>query len=149
MRRIWRVLLVMTVALVLGGIFIVRSDKAAVVTEAPRMEGSLGPSCLGTVGSDPAHVVGVETEPATPETRGTIYRVLVERDGRPVSDARVCLVVDMPGMNMEEGHELAKVAPGRFEASLDLPMAGRWVGEVRVAVPGRDGAVVPVSFDVG
>lgn len=147
-RRIWRVVVVMVVAVVLGGFFIFQGDGPGAPASGQRAPGGGPPSCMGDVGNDSEFVVLVESDPPVARTTGTTYRMLVTRNDRPVSGVRVCLILDMPGMNMERAQEAPEVAPGRYEVPLSLPMAGRWVGEVRVAVTDRPGAVVPVDLDV-
>ncbi|MDP8969306.1 MAG: FixH family protein [Actinomycetota bacterium] len=130
-----RLALVVVVALVgFGAAFLAFGDEArrGCVVEAPR---------------DPSY--SAEFEDPVPMGQG-VHVLRVSRDGRPVTGARVCLTVDMVGMSaMGAGEEAREVAPGRYEVSLNLPMAGQWRGTVLVEEQGTTQEVaVPLTFEV-
>lgn len=83
------------------------------------------------------------------ELNKTAYEVKVLLNGRPVTDARVCLDAAMEGMSAvslsDEGEE---VAPGRYELYLPFQMPGSWNASVLVHEPGQATVALPLSFTV-
>ncbi|MEZ5931625.1 MAG: FixH family protein [Alphaproteobacteria bacterium] len=62
---------------------------------------------------------------------------LADRLGQPIRSAEVRAELDRP---LQQGHEqtilLAEQVPGRYQADLDLPLAGQWT--VRLIAEARD-----------
>lgn len=114
----------------------------------PAPEGACGTREPVEVSESP-YRISVQPQPDPPQAEDTTFAVRVERDGEPVSGARVCLSADMTEMSHTgvDG-EATEVAPGRYELTLDFSMRGGWTGSVLVAEPGQQSAFMPVSFEV-
>lgn len=97
------------------------------------------PLCAADAPADPAY--RAEFVPAG-DAGGTV--VVVTRDGRPVSGARVCL----RGVGAEggEGVEARETAPGRYGLPGSWGPDDRWRGRVLVS---EGGTAPPVAVPVG
>ncbi len=98
--------------------------------------------------AEAGYEVTVATQPDPPVPQGTMFEVLVQREGVPVSGATVCLSADMSEMShagvSKQAEELGE---GRYGMAVDFGMRGSWSGGVLVVESGQ-GASWPVSFDV-
>ena len=98
---------------------------------------------------DPSYEVQIEE---APEVNLTVYHLLVTRDGEPVTDAQVCMRVDMGGRGNMSGMGASNVArevsPGRYEISIRLVMAGYWRGAVIVDEGEGKPVGIPLELDV-
>jgi Cu(I)/Ag(I) efflux system membrane fusion protein len=93
--------------------------------------------------------VGVTTDPATPRVGDN--RLIVELrtpDGEPVRGVDIEAFAEMPAMGampaMRAPADLAEVAPGRYEGSVDLSMRGEWPLTVSFETP--EGQPVRLQF---
>ena len=98
---------------------------------------------------DPAYQVQFEE---SPEVNLTVYHLLVTKGGSPVTDAQVCMRLDMGGRGNMSGMGASNVArevsPGRYEIPIRLVMAGYWRGMVIVSEPDRKPVGIPLEIDV-
>ncbi|MDP9420015.1 MAG: FixH family protein [Actinomycetota bacterium] len=77
------------------------------------------------------------------------YELVVTRDGRPVTGARVCLEASMMGMTgMATGQQARETSPGRYEVMVRFAMSGDWEVNVQVSEPGRKPVTIPLSVTV-
>lgn len=80
-------------------------------------------------------------------------RLADRRTGRPIEGATVTLSADMPSMPL--AHAVVPVratptgAPGTYQGTLDLEMAGRWMVAVRIAGPVSDQLTQPLEVGSG
>lgn len=95
--------------------------------------------------------VEVVTQPAIPEVGRATLIITVEADGKPVQDATVRALAQMPGMPMGEKDEAATPVagqPGVYSAPAVFGMAGTY--GVRVSITGPQGsAVVTMPLTTG
>lgn len=134
MRGIRRLLLVTVLALVGFVAALLRFGQAA------------EQGCIAQAKPHPAYEVEL-VEPI--EFTQTTYELVVLRNGRPVTGARVCLDAAMRGMSaMGLNDEAEEVAPGRYELYLPFQMPGPWEASVLVEEPGAATVVLPLSFHV-
>lgn len=140
-RGVWRLALVIVVAVVACGWAIValQDDDVAAVS-----------GCGSAVPTVPGYTATVQTEPDPPQAAGTQVLVLVERAGRPVRGADVCLSVDMAGMPMggDTRYEGQQLSAGRYSIFPSFGMPGSWTGNLVVSVAGRPVLSRQVSFQV-
>ncbi|MGI9119786.1 MAG: FixH family protein [Acidimicrobiales bacterium] len=93
--------------------------------------------------------VMVTTEPNPPKPQGSTFQITVERDGKPLEGAAVCVTANMTEMEMDAvGGRAQEVEAGRFELPVDFGMRGAWGGSVVVSEPGQTPVSMPLSFDV-
>lgn len=96
--------------------------------------------------------VDVVTDPPVVSIGKSILMITVKADGKPVTDAQVRAITQMPGMPMGEHEELAKPVAGRpgvYSAPAAFAMEGAY--EVRVTINGSKGrsvAVLPMQTGV-
>lgn len=114
--------------------------------------GSDSDTCTAQDAADAAgqpYQVMVTTDPNPPQPQGSIFRITVARDGKPLEGATVCVTANMTEMAMDAvGGRAQEVEAGRFELAVDFGMRGAWTGSVVVSEPGQGPVSMPLSFDV-
>lgn len=134
MRRIWRLGVLATVALVAFAFAIERFDDAAET------------GCAQRAREDPSYEARLIDEPRIDVLT---YRLAVTRDGEVVEGADVCLNAYMQGMSAMATTDAGReVSPGIYELSLIFEMGGRWSGRVLVAEPGQSVAAIPLTLQI-
>lgn len=105
--------------------------------------------------SDPVEVgetsyeIAFTPTPDPPDPQATVFTVSVDRQGQPVSGARVCMSTDMTEMSHPPANgEAEEVAPGQYDVELNFGMRGTWEGSIVVAEPGQQDVFMPVTVDV-
>jgi hypothetical protein len=105
-------------------------------------------SCSRPVG--PSTFVAIEHEVSPEPARvgpATVTLKLADSAAKPISGAHIAIEADMSHAGMSPGFADAKeTAPGRYQASLEFPMAGDWVILLHVTL--RDGKKLERQFDV-
>lgn len=101
-------------------------------------------ACLGEAPTDPAYTATLEPPVRVGEP---VHELVVERDGEPVTGARVCTRVGTGDDGQAVGTAAREVAPGAYEVPLDFGRAGDWQATVLLA---EDAATpeVAITFDV-
>lgn len=134
MRRIWRLGVVALAALVA---FTVAVDRFGYAAER---------GCAQRAPRDPSYRVVVEDPPRVDVNR---YRLMVTRQGVPVTEARVCLNAAMQGMSaMAVADQASEVAPGAYEVTVSFAMGGKWAGRVLITEAGESVVAVPLTIEV-
>jgi hypothetical protein len=108
----------------------------------------LAAGCASTTSDAPSIRVTHEVKPDPPMVGlATVALALEESGGRAISGAKVALEGNMshPGMTPVFA-EAREVTPGRYEAPLDLTMAGDWI--VTATITLADGRRIGEQFDV-
>jgi hypothetical protein len=114
-----------------------------------RFGGPCGRRRLRRWRGQPAYTATVDSDPDPPRVEGTKFRILLRRDGRPVTGAKVCFAADMPDMQHPGVSRVAReTSGGRYEVDLKFEMGGAWAASVIVAEPGRPVALVRVGLFV-
>lgn len=95
--------------------------------------------------------VGVAISPEKPVVGSNALRIVLhDRDGAPVSGAKISAVAMMPAMGampeMRAPAEIEEVGPGTYEGSFDLSMEGAWPLTIRISEPKAGSA--ELSFDM-
>lgn len=100
-------------------------------------------AALGTVQTAGDFSVNFRVEDAAVKQGENQFVAVVTRDGAPVTDATVNVVLSMPAMNMY-GSEivLRHTDAGRYEATGNITMAGDWQADVTVTSGGAEGKTV-------
>jgi len=107
-----------------------------------------GSGC-GSGKPDTAYSVAMDSEPSPPRAEGTTFHLTVQRDGKAVTGAKVCLMADMTEMHHEGIDNVAKEASGgKYDTMLKFGMRGPYAGSVVVVEPGKPAVSVPVTFQV-
>ena len=104
--------------------------------------------CQMAAASDRSYQVELE-EP--PQAGTTTYHLLVTHRGRLVTDARVCLRLDLDarrGPAKAARSVATEVSAGRYRGTIALTTPGSWRGTVVVSEPGRGGVGVPLDVEV-
>lgn len=79
----------------------------------------------------------------TPQEGENAFVATVTRDGQPVSDATVQVILSMPAMEMYgEELELEHTDAGQYEGTGNLTMAGDWQADVTITVGETEGKTV-------
>ena len=111
-----------------------------------RFSGAAEEGCAQRLPEDPSYRVQWSQQPSTDLTR---YRLSITREGRPVTEAEVCLNSYMKGMSaMAVTGRGREVAPGTYEVSVTFEMGGRWPARVLIAERARPVVAVPVLLEV-
>lgn len=114
---------------------------------------------LAGCGAAPAMVtqgtlsVALTTDPAPALAgRDTNVVLTVTESGAPLNTSTVGIRRSMPGMEHDSDHELVAaehLGAGRYQATTDFPMGGRW--DVAVVVAGHDGSsrtlILPIEVE--
>lgn len=107
-------------------------------------------SCGDEIVAVPGYAVVTSTRPSPPRASGTEVLVKVDKSGRPLTGASVCLALDMVGMPMggPSRYTAQPVAPGLYDAYVPFGMGGRWAGRLVVSVGGEVVYAKAITFDV-
>ena len=98
--------------------------------------------------------LAISVDPDPPQQKGNRLRVVLTdaSSAKPVDGATVQLTYDMPAMGsmpeMKGNVETKRTAPGTYEGTLDLPMAGSWTIIVN-ASSGATSATARYTLTVG
>jgi hypothetical protein len=105
-------------------------------------------SCGGTSGGLPDVRLDLTVEPDPPQVGpATVIVTLQNAEGQPIAGAEVELEGNMSHAGMVPVFATAyEVAPGRYEAALELTMGGDWFILVDAALP--DGRTLERKVDV-
>lgn len=134
MTRLWRLGLIVTLAVAAFAVAVGRFNTAA------------AKSCAQRVPVDRSYQVRWDQEP---RTDNSAYQITVTRSGDPVSGARVCLNAYMLGMSAMAVTDVGReVAPGTYELRLTFEMGDAWAGQVLVSEPGKPTVSVPLRLAV-
>jgi hypothetical protein len=107
--------------------------------------------CTGGKSGDSAEDVNVkfkiQPEPPEVDDPARVTLNLADKDGKPVKEAKLKLEGNMNHAGMKPVFADAKeVAPGKYEATLQLTMGGDWYVEVTGSL--SDGRKLKRKFDV-
>lgn len=131
-------------SLAISVVFVAGLVILALVFHRPLIAWFTGESTDGAGASTSAQTGGLSIkatlEPDPPAMKGnTLVVEIHDASGRPVDDAKIDVVYDMPAMaGMSEMKGNAKVTPtkdGRYRAEFDLPMGGNWPLLVHIQTP--------------
>lgn len=138
MRGIWRITLVVVVAASLSALAIVSLQNRTAVNISAC--GRAGPS-------DPAYRVAITTKPNPPRASGTDVLITLHMGHQLVSNASVCLSVDMVTMPMALPKAVAKqVSPGVYDDVVVFGMPGTYAATLLVKVGGKAAVSKVVYF---
>jgi hypothetical protein len=103
------------------------------------MGGAIGKSVTVTAGPF-SLTAALDPDPPT-QKDNTLVLDVKGADGKPIDDATVDLVWDMPAMGamaeMKGGAKVSNEKGGRYRAEFDLPGAGSWT--LKAAIHGKQG----------
>lgn len=93
----------------------------------------------------------IDLDPETPRVgKNTLTLVLLDNAGRPVSDAAIKAVAEMPAMGampaMQAPADMAEIEPGLYRGSFEPSMEGSWPLTLRIQAPGM--AARQINFDL-
>ncbi len=121
-------------------------------TTAPASGGSTDARPCPNGPRDPSLSVAVAPEPDPPKAEGAVLHLTVQKDGRPLTGAKVCVRVNMPDMQHRGVTALAteaiEASGGRYDARIRFSMTGGWEGSVVVTPPGEEPVSAPIKLEV-
>ena len=141
------VILAVVAVVAFGGAFLTFRGGGSSSEDTQVQTGGAKPTgCDANASADPSYEVRIEEQP---KVEAQTVTLAVTHNGKAVSDAKVCLYVDMSGMSHPgTGGQAKHMSGGRYQVETKFSMRGPWAGAVTVAEPGKAVASVPVSFDV-
>ena len=147
MNRNRLVILAVVAVVAFGGAFLAFGGGGSSSDDSQVQTGGTTPTgCATNAAADPSYEVRIEEQP---KVEAQTVTFALTHNGKAVSEAKVCLNVDMSGMSHPgAGGQAKHMSDGHYQVETKFAMRGPWAGAVTVAEPGKAVASVPVSFEV-
>lgn len=128
-----------------GDSTVAAASSTTTAAVAGASSGPAGP-CPSNAKVDAAYSVALAGDA---KSESSSVAVVVTRDGKAVTGAKVCIAAAMTGMSHGGISGLGAEMPGgRYEFEASLGMRGTWAGTVTIGESGRAPASVPLTFEV-
>ena len=103
-------------------------------------------SCLPDAPTEPAYAARIVGDVSMDQAT---HVVQVQRDGEPLTGARVCLYATKVGMSgLALSDRATVVGAGRYAVRMQFPMGGAWQASVAVDPSRGSAVIIPIEFSV-
>ena len=143
----WKLAAVAILAVIAFAAALTRFPDARLLTCS--MPAHADPSYDATVSLAPTLVPASRQLFIARQSTGVTVRLAVNREGRPVSGAAVCVVafpVKQASLGISDAAH--QVGPGQYDVLLEFDPPGLWSAKVGVIEPLRPAVAIPVRFTV-